>query len=488
MRPLGATTFADASGNNANGTCAGAACPTMGGTGRIGQAAQFDGANNKVQVTANVPAGAFSLAAWVRYTGVAWGGWRTIMEFGDDAPFFGVDAGGRLTLYNAASGGTVPLNQWAHVAYVWNGTEGRLYVNGQAVQTNNTAPVVTGQGLGIGSEISGPSPWQGSIDDARVYTKALTAAEVGELANPEAGPAPQPAPPPADAGNARLFDLTVSIYKPVTTAIERKPYEDLFNLFADTIYEVTNGKHKIRNITIYDNGRFADRADIQWIQFEQQPRASTNGYGKGRGTVNMGDAIFDQNTLITNPDRMPVFLNTLAHEWGHYFYGVLDEYNGSRPATDPSSPQPGDTPPNPCSVMCAAGPTIDFSKLNFSTRKSTVLAGRTQTAHFRTFGVSAWETVSRPPNDDPPAQRGSRLYWPDLVPVAPGPTVDPSRRVARQPDRRPQRPQNQLGRCEPDCAQVPHVAAGCFGRHGRQQQAGQRQSCAKELCGCGQPQ
>lgn len=422
----GVTTFVNASGNNANGACVGAACPTAGVAGRVGQAVQFDGANNKVQVALNVPAGSFSLAAWVRYTGTTWDGGRTILEFGDDAPFFGVNQNGQLTVRNVAAGGMVPLGQWTHVAYVWNGTESRLYVNGQAVQANAVAPVVTGQGLGIGAEIGGPAPWLGQIDEVRVYNKALAAAEVGELANPEGGPAAVPPPPPTDAGNARLIDLTVSIYKPVTSAADRKPYEDLFNLFADTIFEMTNGAHKIRNITIYDNGRFADRADIRWIEFEQQPRASTNGYGKGQGVVNMGDAIFDQQTVITNPDQMPTFVQTLAHEWGHYFYGMMDEYEGTEQSTDVSSPRPGDTPPTPCSVMCAAGGALDFANLNFSTRKSTTLAGRTQTANYRTYGVSGWETVARPPADDPQAVRGSRLYWPDLARVAPGASADAS--------------------------------------------------------------
>ena len=207
-----ATTFADASGNNANGTCAGAACPTTGVAGRIGQAAQFDGANNKVQVALNVPTGAFSLAAWVRYTGTAWDARRTIMEFGDDAPFFGVDQDGQLSVFNVAAGGMVPINQWTHVAYVWNGSASTLYINGQAVQTNNVAPPATGQGLGVGGEIGGPSPWLGLIDDVRVYSKALTTTELGELAKPEGGPAAITLAPPTDPGNARLIDLTVSIY------------------------------------------------------------------------------------------------------------------------------------------------------------------------------------------------------------------------------------------------------------------------------------
>lgn len=423
----GATTFADSGGAGANSACAGDACPTLGVAGRIGQAAQFDGVNDRVQANLNTPAAAYSLAAWVRYTGAAWENWRTVLEFGDDAPWFGVTPSGQLTLYPVITGGAVPLNQWTHVAYTWSGAENRLYLNGQAVAVNNSAPPGGGQGLGLALESNGLSPWLGLLDEVRVYGRALSAAEIGQLANPEVGPIVNPPPPPAPGPNtARLIDLTVSIYKPVTTPAERQPYEELFRLFADSIFEVTNGAHKIRTITIYDNGRFADRTDIQWIEFEQQPRASTNAYGKGRGTVHMGDAIFGTDTQITDPNALGVFVNTLAHEWGHYAYGVLDEYAGSQASQDPGSPQVGDTPPEPCSVMCAAPPSIDFARLNFSTPKSTAAVNRTNTAHYRSFNASGWETVARQPNNDPPAQRGNRLYWDDLAAKAPPAGQDPS--------------------------------------------------------------
>ena len=423
----GVTTFADSGSAGNNGACTGDACPTAGATGRIGQAAQFDGVNDRVQANLNTPTGPYTLAAWVNFPGAAWGSWRTVLEFGDDAPWFGVSPSGQLTLYPVVTGGAVPLGQWVHVAYTWSGAENRLYLNGQAVAVNNSAPPGGGQGLALALETNGPSPWQGLLDEVRVYTRALSAAEIGQLANPEAGPIVNPPPPVAPGPNtARLIDLTVSIYKPVTTATERQPYEEMFRLFADSIFEVTNGAHKIRTITIYDNGRFADRADIQWIQFEQQPRATTNGYGKGRGTVHMGDAIFSANTQISDPNALGTFINTLSHEWGHYAYGVLDEYTGSQTSQDPGSPQIGDTPPEPCSVMCAASQDINFATLNFSTPKSTAAVNRTNTAHYRTFNASGWETVARLPNNDPPAQRGNRLYWDDLAPKAPVAGQDPS--------------------------------------------------------------
>ncbi len=426
-----ATTFADSSANPTNGACTGTACPTAGVTGRLGQAAQFDGTDDRVTVTRNAPAGSFTLAAWMRNDAAGWGDWRTIFEFGDDAPWFGVTPNGQLTLYPIISGGSVSLSKWVHVAYTWDGTTSRLYIDSKEVQSNTSAPPVGGQGLGIGLEGSNISPWNGFLDDLRVYERALSLQELEQLAKPEAIPVivPTPTPPSVPApnnGNTRLIDLTVSLYKTAPTAGDRQPYEELFRLFADSIYEATNGAHAIRTITIYDNGRFSDRANILWIAFERQPRATTNAYGKGSGTVYMGDAIFDANTLITNPNDRGVFLNTLIHEWGHYMYGLLDEYAGNKVSTSPGSPGIGDTPPDPCSVMCAAGQAINFANLNFSTQKSTVGANRTNTAHYRVFQASGWDTVARPPDQDPQAERGKRLYWPDLAPKKPAAGQDPS--------------------------------------------------------------
>ncbi len=423
----GATAFADSSGNGANGACAGAACPTAGVAGRLGQAAQFDGANDRVTVARNAPAGPYSLAAWVRNDAAAWGNWRTIFEFGDDAPWFGVSPSGQLILYPTIAGGGMPLGRWVHVAYTWDGGANRLYMDGKEVQTNQTAPPGGGNGLGIGLEGNGLSPWQGFLDDLRIYQRALSAQEVEQLAKPEAIPVivPPPPPPTAPNDNARLIDLTVSLYKTAATEAERQPYVDILQLFADALYEASNGAHKVRTITIYDNGRFSDRADILWAAAEAQPRATTNGYGKGRGTVFMGDTIFGDLSLA-NPAQRGFFVNTLIHEWGHYMYGVLDEYAADRGSTDPGSPQANDTPPTPCSIMCAAGQDINFAALNFSTPKSTAAAGRTQTAHYRSFQASGWEVVARSPNDDPQAQRGQRIYWPDLAAKQPPAGQDPS--------------------------------------------------------------
>ena len=41
-------------------------------------------------------------------------------------------------------------------------------------------------------------------------------------------------------------------------------------------------------------------------------------------------------------------------------------------------------------------------------------------------GASGWETVARTPANDPPATRGTRLYWEDLAPKAPAAGQNPT--------------------------------------------------------------
>ena len=149
--------------------------------------------------------------------------------------------------------------------------------------------------------------------------RALTAGQIQELARPEEGPvAPPPppesatraaAPPPVtppvpQPANVKLIDMTISLYKPVTDAAERQRYEALFSLFADSLYEVSNGLHKVRNITFYDSGRFSRSRRYPLDSVRRATPGEHQRLRQGRGTVFMGDAIFDQQTNIADQSTM----------------------------------------------------------------------------------------------------------------------------------------------------------------------------------------
>jgi hypothetical protein len=82
-----------------------------------------------------------------------------------------------------------PTGTWTHLAGVYDGTAARLYVNGAEVVSQaltgtfaaDTTPVILG---GNGNDASGvPTElFPGRIDELMLYARALSAAEIGQLA------------------------------------------------------------------------------------------------------------------------------------------------------------------------------------------------------------------------------------------------------------------------------------------------------------------
>jgi hypothetical protein len=82
-----------------------------------------------------------------------------------------------------------PMGAWTHIAGVYDGAVARLYVNGVEVKNQaltgafdtDTTPIILG---GNGNDASGvPTElFPGRIDELMLYGRALTAAEIGQLA------------------------------------------------------------------------------------------------------------------------------------------------------------------------------------------------------------------------------------------------------------------------------------------------------------------
>lgn len=207
-------------------------------------------------------------------------------------------------------------------------------------------------------------------------------------------PNPTATPPPASG----LTDLSVSLYRTASTTVDRTAYEEIFAHFADAIYEMSNGIHKVRNVIIYENGAHANKADVVWVD-NTWPRAYINGYSVAGYPIYMGDQ-FNTHDFLTER-RCAGY--ALAHEWGHYYYGVYDEYQpttdrGCQPR-DLSCPRMDDKPVED-SIMnnqWIACKEDDFAWLNLSVPRN-----QTQdNAQYRVYNASAWETLSRPTSQDP---------------------------------------------------------------------------------------
>ncbi|RRR71573.1 MAG: VWA domain-containing protein [Candidatus Viridilinea halotolerans] len=230
---------------------------------------------------------------------------------------------------------------------------------------------------------------------------------------------------------SRTFDVTISLYRNEVTPELRANYERILRYFAESVYEMSNGAQKLGNVKIYLGGANKDSAHIVWVA-TCHPSANVSGYGRPGDQVNMCDVFNDQLYLTSDGWAQVGGFGSLGHEWGHYFYGLYDEYRNSEEPCDPNDPGGpcvGDTPV-PYAMMNNGddagnnpdgGQSGDLRWGNFSTARNNTR----NTAQHRIFGASSWETLVRPPSEDPrDGQRNrtpTRLHWPELAAVAPGP-------------------------------------------------------------------
>jgi glucose/arabinose dehydrogenase/fibronectin type 3 domain-containing protein len=189
------TAAIDSSGHGNHGTLLGGATFVAG---RYGNGVQFDGVDNVVRV-ASAPSLALStgmtLAAWIKPT-AAQSGWRTVMQRQVDAYFLNAsnDSGTLIPAGGATVGGDTSVvranaacevNSWTHVALTYDGAALRLYVNGALVNSAATTGAIDASAnpLWIGGNSPYGEYFTGVIDEAQVYSRALSAAELQTVMN-----------------------------------------------------------------------------------------------------------------------------------------------------------------------------------------------------------------------------------------------------------------------------------------------------------------
>jgi len=160
--------------------------------GKRGYALFFDGANDIVVVADDASLNmttAITLAAWIKPSQQTTQ--RIIIKLlGTDGYELFLASGGMVsfrinntTRLNSTTSYPIDGNTWMHVAATYDGTNMKLYINGTQeggdkasgnIRTNSV-------NLGIGSELGGSKKFEGSIDDARIYNRALSFSEIQEL-------------------------------------------------------------------------------------------------------------------------------------------------------------------------------------------------------------------------------------------------------------------------------------------------------------------
>jgi hypothetical protein len=212
--PSGATSFADASGSSSGGACnTGVSCPVAGVPGRVGGAIQLDGAADFVDVpgaASNSPASAVAAGAFVLMSsppsstpdstcGLTG---QEVISRGDsyalearpdgNVRFFIYDTTGSWDVVDSSSA-NVADGSFHHVLGQKTDTALEVYVDGALAGSapfSGTIAYTLGPDLLIGRHGNGCDRFfAGTIDEATVYARSLSAGEIAALAA-QSSPAP----------------------------------------------------------------------------------------------------------------------------------------------------------------------------------------------------------------------------------------------------------------------------------------------------------
>lgn len=181
------------------------------------------------------------------------------------------------------------------------------------------------------------------------------------------------------------------------------------NQLSRSLFVMTNGKQKLRNVYVFNKKQYGENVDVQLINKEGRAYASGfSGFGyEGFSTYNflgMNQAAEGETQNIVNENFLG---QVVAHELGHYFLGLADEYVEAGKAVDPANPG------SPAGTDTALNTIMNNHETFARLSTAADYGAETQTAQGRVYrlssnnqGASAWETLIRNPALDSDVARG----------------------------------------------------------------------------------
>ncbi len=200
-KDMGTSTVFDRSGSGNNGTLTNVATSTFFASGKMGQAGLFDGVDDYTtspDTSSLSQTGNITVSAWVYRNSTSTddgvlGKWNADSSL--KSYYLGLNANGAakfcLSPDNSAStcitGSTnIPSGAWYNIIATYDGVNENMYVNG----VSDATPVVYSSGIAdnaaalrIGDADLGHWPFDGKIDEVRIYNQALSSTSVTALYN-----------------------------------------------------------------------------------------------------------------------------------------------------------------------------------------------------------------------------------------------------------------------------------------------------------------
>ena len=205
---MNATQARDTSGNANHGTLTNGPARTIG---KIGQGLRFDGLNDRVNspsAPSLVLSSSITVSTWVKSENLKTGYMdifdkrspsvdnNYVLEVVEGISgaarkvgFFYYSSGGVAQEWQTTNA-VLPPNEWTHIAVTFTfgaGSSMRIFVNGVSEPgtwsegNGNLTPANDDGGFGIGALQNGSNEFDGTIDDVRIYNRALSAEEIKRL-------------------------------------------------------------------------------------------------------------------------------------------------------------------------------------------------------------------------------------------------------------------------------------------------------------------